>query len=74
MSDASDTEPSEESLREIPEADFSRGIRPNRYARLRGDFQYQVQLDKELWDHFGSQEKVIRALELLVDLAKKGAA
>jgi hypothetical protein len=68
------TEPSEESLEEIPEVDFSRGIRPNRYARLQGGFQHQVQLDAELWDHFGSQEKVIEALRLLVELARKGAA
>jgi hypothetical protein len=39
-----------------------------------GEFDYQVQLDEELWDHFGSQEKIIRALELLVDLAKKQGA
>lgn len=68
------TEPSEESLAEIPEADFSNAIRPNRYARLRGEFKHEVQLDPELWQHFGSQKKVIEALQLLVDLAKKGAA
>jgi hypothetical protein len=68
------TEPTPESLEEIPEVDFSRGIRPNRYAKLRGDFQHQVQLDAELWEHFGSQDKVVEALRLLVEIAKKGAA
>lgn len=71
---AEETEPSTESLGEIPEVDFSRGIRPNRYANLQGNFEHQVQLDAELWRHFGSQQKVIDALRLLVDLAKKGAA
>ena len=67
-------EPTEESLKEIPEVDFSGGIRPNRYARLQGDFKHQVQLDADLWEHFGSQEKVVEALRLLVEVAKKGAA
>lgn len=67
-------EPSQESLKEIPEVDFSRAIRPNRYANLRGDFGHAVELDAKLWAHFGSQQKVIEALQLLVDLAKKGAA
>jgi hypothetical protein len=68
------TEPSEDSFEEIPEVDFSKGIRPNRYAKLQGSFQHQVQLDAELWEHFGSQEKVVEALRLLVELARKGAA
>lgn len=69
-----ETEPSAESLEEIPEVDFSKAIRPNRYARLQGDFVHQVQLDPDLWSHFGSQEKVIEALRMLVELANKGAA
>lgn len=52
-----ETEPSKESLDDIPEVDFSRGIRPNRYANLQGNFEHQVQLDAELWQHFGSQQK-----------------
>ena len=40
--DKSPIEPSEESLTEIPEQDFSRAIRPNRYANLRGAFQHAV--------------------------------
>jgi len=32
-------EPSEASLTEMPEVDFSRAIRPNKLAALRGDFQ-----------------------------------
>jgi hypothetical protein len=67
-------EPSEESLQEIPETNFDKAIRPNRYANLRGDFRYAIALDRELWEHFGSQERVVQALRLLVDLAKRGAA
>lgn len=63
-------EPSESSLAEMPEVDFSRGVRPNRFAALRGDFRHAVFLDQELWEHFGSEEKVIQALRLLVDLAR----
>jgi hypothetical protein len=65
------SEPSKESLEEIPETDFSRAIRPNRYANLRGAFAHAVFLDRELWDHFGSEEKVIEALRLLVELARR---
>ena len=68
------TDPSESSLDEIPEVDFSDAIRPNRYANLRGDFEHAIALDEELWEQFGSQERVIEALKLLVDLAKRGAA
>lgn len=72
MSNARDqSEPTAESLEEIPEVDFTKGIRPNRYANLRGAFQHAVFLDAELWRHFGSEERVIEALRLLVDLAKR---
>jgi hypothetical protein len=74
VDDTEQAEPTKESLEEIPEFDFSRGIRPNRYANLRGNFEHELQLDAELWRHFGSQQKVIEALRLLVELAKKGAA
>lgn len=67
-------EPSAESLDEIPEQDFSRGIRPNRYANLRGDFRHAVFLDREIWDHFGTEERVVEALRLLVDIARKRSA
>jgi hypothetical protein len=63
-------EPSAESLAEMPEVDFSRGIRPNRFANLRGEFKHAVFLDRDLWEHFGSEERVIEALRLLVQLAK----
>ncbi len=69
--DVRDPEPSPESLEEIPEVDFSRAIRPNRYANLRGAFQHAVYLDRELWEHFGSAEKVVEALRLLVDIARR---
>lgn len=72
MSDAkTPNEPSPESLEDIPEVDFSKGIRPNRYANLRGDFKHAVFLDADLWRHFGSEEKVLEALRLLVELAKR---
>jgi hypothetical protein len=67
-------EPSEESLAEIPEQDFSRGIRPNRYANLRGAFQHAVFVDREIWEHFGSEERIVEVLRLLVDIAKKRSA
>jgi hypothetical protein len=67
-------EPSEESLAEIPEQDFSRGIRPNRYANLRGAFQHAVFVDREIWEHFGSEERIVEVLRLLVDIAKNRSA
>jgi uncharacterized protein (DUF4415 family) len=68
------TEPSEESLREIPEQDFSRAIRPNRYANLRGAFQHAVFVDRDIWEHFRSGERINEVLRLLVDIAKKRSA
>ena len=64
-------EPSAESLAEIPETDFSEAIRPNRYANLRGEFEQAVFLDRELWEHFGSEERIREALRLLVELGKR---
>jgi uncharacterized caspase-like protein len=72
--DAKQVEPSEASLAELPEVDFSGAIRPNRYANLRGDFQHAVFLDRDLWGHFGGEERVIEALRLLVELAQKRSA
>jgi len=72
--DAKPTEPSEESLREIPEQDFSRAIRPNRYANLRGAFQHAVFVDRDIWDHFGSEGRILEVLRLLVDIAKRRSA
>jgi hypothetical protein len=68
------TEPSEESLREIPEQDLSRAIRPNRYANLRGAFQHAVFVDRDIWEHFGSEARILEVLRLLVDIAKKRSA
>jgi hypothetical protein len=68
------TEPSEESLAEIPEQDFSRAIRPNRYANLRGDFQHAVFVDRDVWDHFGGEQRILEVLRLLVDIADKRSA
>ena len=72
--DEKPTEPSEESLREIPEQDFSRAIRPNRYANLRGAFQHAVFVDRDIWEHFGSEERILEVLRLLVDIARKRSA
>jgi hypothetical protein len=69
--DVREREPSPESIEEIPEVDFSRAIRPNRYANLRGAFEHAVYLDRELWEHFGSAEKVVEALRMLVDIARR---
>lgn len=58
---------------DIPEQDFSRAIRPNRFANLRGVYRYAVFLDPALFAHFGSEEKVVDALRLLVELADRQA-
>jgi len=58
----------------MPEVDFSGGVQPNRFANLRGDFRQAVFLDRELWQHFGSEERVLEALRLLVELAKTEVA
>jgi hypothetical protein len=67
-------EPSAESLREFPEVDFSKGIRPNRYANLRGDFRHAVFVERSIWDHFGSEEKILDALRMLVEIANRRSA
>jgi len=72
--DENQTEPSAESLAEIPEQDFSKAIRPNRYANLRGAFEHAVFVDREIWAHFGSKERILEVLRLLVDIAKKRSA
>ena len=72
--DGSQTEPSAESLAEIPEQDFSRAIRPNRYANLRGAFQHAVFVDRDVWEHFGSEKRILEVLRLLVDISSKRSA
>jgi hypothetical protein len=71
--DKTQAEPTPESLAEMPEVDFSRAIRPNKLAALRGDFKHAVFLDKELWEHFGSEERVLEALRMLVSLAERSS-
>jgi hypothetical protein len=71
--DKTQAEPTAESLAEMPEADFSRAIRPNKLAALRGDFKQAVFLDKDLWAHFGSEERVLEALRMLVSLAERSS-
>ena len=67
-------EPSEESLAEMPEVDFSKAIRPNRYANLRGAFKHAVFVEPALFEHFGSEDRVNEALRLLVELAQNRSA
>ena len=62
--------PSAASLREIPEVDFSRGIQPHRYARLRSDYKHQVFIDPAVFAFFGSAEAINEALRLLVKAAE----
>jgi hypothetical protein len=69
-----ETEPSTVSLVEMPELDFSSAIRPNRYANLRGDFKQAVFIDRDLWEHFRSEERVLEALRLLIDVARRKTA
>lgn len=64
--DASEDEPSAESLEEIPEVDFGRGIQPHRYARLQTGYRYTVHLEPDLWEHFGSADEVKAALRALI--------
>ena len=68
--DVSDDQPSAESLEEIPEIDFRRGIRPHRYAQLRAGYEYAVFLELDLWRHFGSADEVKAALRALVDASR----
>ena len=68
------TEPFEESRAELPEQDFSRAIRPDRCANLRGNFQQAVFVDRETWKHFGSEDKILEVLRLVVEIAHKRSA
>ena len=72
--DAENCEPTQAELEDIPEQDFSDAVAPNRYANLRGDYEHAVFLDKELWEHFGSAERVVEALQLLLALAQRRSA
>lgn len=58
-------------LLDIPETDFSQGMRPNRYANLRGQFEHAVFLDEDLWRHFGSEETVLQVLRSVVEIARR---
>jgi len=67
-------EPSPESLREIPEVDFSklRRGRRGKYAHLMtGESVHAVVIDPSVWPHFGSADAVNTALKMLVELAAK---
>jgi hypothetical protein len=63
--------PSKESLREIPEVDFSRGIRPHRYAQLQTGYKHHVFVDPDIFEFFGSAEAITEALRFLVKAATK---
>ncbi len=69
------TEPSKESLRALPEVDFSRLQRGRRgkYAHLLTDKAVRaVIIDRDVWEHFEDSKSINSALRVLVDLAKKG--
>ena len=51
----------------------ARSVRPNKLAALRADFKQAVFLDKELWQHFGTEERVLEALRMLVSLAERSS-
>jgi hypothetical protein len=68
--DDSKGQPTPDSLAEIGEVDFSRGIQPHRYARLQPGYRYTVFLEPELWEHFGSAEAVKAAVRALVDASR----
>jgi hypothetical protein len=61
--------PSKRSLRELPEVDFSRGIRPHRYARLQSGYKNQVFVDPEVFAFFGSTDAINEALRFIVKAA-----
>jgi hypothetical protein len=63
---ASKRTPARDDLGDIPEVDFSRGIQPHRYARLRSGYRYIVRLEPDLWRHFGSPDAVEAALREVV--------
>jgi hypothetical protein len=74
MSNGTDhDEPSEESLRDMPELDFDK-LKPlgrGRHAHLAtGKMVHHVTIDPDLWPYFGSAEKVNEALRALVTAAK----
>jgi hypothetical protein len=71
---AAETGPSKQSLREIPEVDFSRGIRPHRYARLQSGYKYQVFVEPEIFEFFGSAVAINEALGFLVKAAARGGS
>jgi hypothetical protein len=60
----------EDSDLDIPEADFSQGVQPHRYAQLQTGYRFAVYLDEDLWKHFGSAEAVTAALKALIEASK----
>ena len=65
------TEPSKDSLREVPEVDFTatRRLSRGKYAaKARRSFAVAL-VDPEIFAHFGSSEAVNAALKALVDAA-----
>ena len=71
---AAEAGPSKQSLRDIPEVDFSRGIRPHRYARLQSGYKHQVFVAPEIFEFFGSADAINDALRFLVKAAAQGGA
>jgi hypothetical protein len=44
------------------------------YANLRGAFEHAIFVDRETWEHFGSEDRIQEVLRLLVGIAKKRSA
>ena len=64
ISEDKNREPSEESSPAIPDKDSSRGIRPDRFANLRGAVQHAVFVERDVWDHVGSAELTLETAAL----------
>lgn len=67
------TEPSEESLTEMPEIASPRfRQRPGRGHHAARSVGEIVAIDTDLWPHFGSQQAVNEALRRLVEESRRG--
>lgn len=71
---AANARPTKASLGDFPEVDFSRGIRPHRYAQLQTGYKNHVFVDHDVFEFFGSAEAINKALRFLVEAAAQGGA
>ena len=60
-------------VEQVGAVDFSRGIRPHRYARLQSGYRNQVFVDPDIFEFFGSADAINDALRFLVKAAARGA-